>query len=293
MSENKHSHHHRHRRKSRWRSFLYCLMSFFLSLTLSLLSLCAVLALTVFSEDYMLKAMNTSDYSNTVKYELKTYMTDLVYASGFEESFASSFTDSYNIQKAIENYIESFYGGDKSIVDTTAFKQQLYAAVQNYITEKNLDENTVASDGITYFINEAADIYSDQIAIPFFSVIGKYIESTRTSLSVAIGVLTVMVLGIAAVIFFTNRFKHRRYRYLCYGLLGGALTTAVLPTFILLSGKIGQVNLETRSLYHLFVEYCSGICYAFYIPVFILLALAAVTFGMYVKYYSKYRNANP
>ncbi len=288
--QKQHRHHHHHRKKSKIKPVIYCVTAFFLSVTLFLTSACAVVELTVFSKDYMLDRMDSSGYYSMVKYELQNRLKNLGDASGFEASFAQNFVDSYDVKKAVQNYIQSFYAGDSTLVETTEFKQQLYAAVQNYAAEKNITLTDEINDHVAYFINEAANIYVDQIAIPFFSVIGVHIVNAQNSVNILLISLGVLVLIIAAVIFFTNEFKHRRYRYLCYGLLGGALTTAVLPTVVLLSDKITRINIATRSLYNLIVSYFNNIFYAFYIPTAVMAALAVVTFVMYAKYYSKYRN---
>lgn len=285
-------HHKRHhRKKSKLKPVAYSIMSFFLSLTLFLASVCAVVELTVFSKDYMLNRMDASGYYSMVKYELQNQLKNLGDASGFDASFAQSFTESYDVKKAIENYIQSFYAGDSTLAETVGFKQQLYAAVEDYAKEKNIVITDEMNDGIAYFISEAADIYANQIDIPLFSVIGTHMYNAQSVINIILVSLGIMVLVIAAIIFFTNEFKHRRYKYLCYGLIGGALTTAVLPTAVLFSDKIARINITTRSLYNLVVSYFNNMFYCLYIPVIVMLILAAVTFIMYVKYYSRYRNA--
>lgn len=290
QQENEHHHRHHHK-KSKLKSVIYCMMSFFLSLVLFLFSICMVLMFTVFSKDYMINKMESQGYYNMVKYELQTRMIDLVDASGFKKDFAVNFTNSYDVKKAVDSYIESFYSNDSTLVETTDFKQQLYQAVRQYAREENIELTDETENGIVYFINEAANIYVNQISIPFFSVIGKYLYNTRNILNIVSGSLAITAVIIVCIIYFTNRFKHRRYKYICYGLLGGALTTAVLPTFILSLNMIPKVNITTHSLYNLFVGYFNTFFYSFYICVGIMLALAVITFIMYVKYYNKYRSA--
>lgn len=287
--EDEHEHRH-HRKKSKIKPFVYSVMSFFLSVVLFLLSGCLVIQFTVLSKDYMLNTMDSKGYYSMVRYELQSRLSDLCNASGLPKEFAVSFANSYDVKKAVENYIESFYSSDTTIVETTSFKQQLHAAVKTYAENNNIPITDDIEDNILYFINEASSIYTDQISITFFSTIGKYIDNAQTVVSIAIGVLAVLALFITGVIFFTNHFKHRRYRYLCYGLLGGALTTAVLPTIVLFSNIIPKVNLATRSLYNLFVGYFTTFFSSFYICVAVMLALSLLTFLLYIKYYNKYRN---
>lgn len=289
--EHEEHHHHHHKRKSRLKPVLYSVMAFFLSFALFLLSICMVLKFTVFSKDYMLNIMDNKGYYSMVRYELQSRMTDLVNASGFEPEFAVSFANSYDVKKAIENYINSFYAGDANLIETTSFKQQLHQAVNDYANQKDIKIDEETEDNIIYFVNEAVSIYVDQISVPFFSVIGKYINHLDGILNITTGGLIAFSLGISAVIFFTNHFKHRRFKYLFYSLMGAALATVIIPLTVLLSDKITKINISTRSLYNLFTGYFTNFFTYFYICSGILAVLALISFFMYAKYYEKYRNA--
>lgn len=283
-----HRHRHHPQKQSKVKSFLYSVMAFFLSFVMFLLSICIVLKFTVFSQNYMLTTMDNDGYYGMVKTELQSRLTDLGYASGLDAEFAVDFAGSYDVKKAVETYIGSFYSGEDTIVDTTTFRQQLYSAVNDYAVQKKISIDTETENNIIYFVNEAASIYVDQIAIPFFSVIGKYIGGLSTAINITIIVLVAMTLGISAVIFFTNRYKHRRFRYLCYGLTGASLATLVIPVLVSLSDKITKVNINTRSLYNLFVGYFTNLFMCFYLCAGGLAVLALASFIAYKVYYQKY-----
>ena len=222
-----------------------------------------------------------------VRNELQSRLTDLVHASGFEEEFAVSFANGYDVKNAVQNYIDSFYSKSSTLVDTTEFKQQLHIAVEEYAKLKNIEIDTETENNIIYFVNEAASIYVAQISIPFFSTVGKYIDTLNTAINITIGVLITIALGISAVIFFTNRYKHRRFRYLCYGLTGATLATVIIPLGVSFSDKIDKVNINTRSLYNLFVGYFTNFFMYFYICAGVLAVLALASFLAFNVYYQK------
>lgn len=282
-----HEHRHHHRKKSRLKSVLYSVMAFFLSFVLFLLSICIVLRFTLLSKNYMLGIMDNKGYYSMVRNELQSRLTDLVHASGFDEEFAVSFANGYDVKNAVENYIDSFYSKNTTLVDTTEFKQQLHVAVEEYAKQKNIQIDSETENNIIYFVNEAASIYVDQISVPFFSTIGKYIDTLYSAVNITTGVLIAMTFGISAVIFFTNRYKHRRFRYLCYGLTGAALAAFVIPLIVSVSDKITKVNINTRSLYNLFVGYFTNFFMYFYICAGILAILSLTSFLAYRVYYQK------
>ncbi len=280
-----HTHHRRH--GSRLRSVAYSVLAFFLAFVLFLLSVCMVLYFTIFSKDYILQTMKSNSYYTMVKSELQSRMEDLTDASGFDKEFAAEFVKNYDIVTAIDEYIASFYSGENTLVRTTTFKQQLYAAIESYIQEKNIKLTDDSDTNIAYFVNEATDIYVDQISITFFSRIANYIYKAKTILNIVTGSLAVMALVIIGIIYFTNQYKHRRFRYLFLGSTGAFLAVAILPTILLLSDKLKKINLSTRSLYNLFVNYFNGLFYNFYIWSGVLLAVSVVLFTLYVQHYRR------
>lgn len=286
--ENNGEHHHRHkhrRRKSKVKPFAYSVLSFFLAFIIFLLSVCIVLYSTVFSKEYMFSVMRSNGYYSSVSSELRSRMEDLCDASGFEKEFADEFVKSYDMQNAVEDYISAFYSGDNTLVDTNHFKQQLHLAVQEYTAEKNINVNNDMQTNINYFVNKAADIYVNHISIPFFSIFGNYVYKLRDTLNVITFSLAAAALIITAIIFFTNEYKHRRCRYMFYASAGSALAVLLLPTIVLLSGKIKKINFTDVSSYNLFVNYFSGLFYSFYIWAGALAVISALFFYLYVKHY--------
>lgn len=279
MSEHKHS--------SRFKAIVYSFVSFMLTLVLFLFSICIVVESTVFSKEYMLNVMSSNGYYSMVQDEFLGSMKSLGNASGLNEEFSEQFVKEIDIQHSIEDYISAFYSGDSTLVDTTSFKQQLYTALDRYIEENNIDKNTVSNQNIAYYVDEAAAIYVNEISIPFFSTVANYIyKAQQPFLILTIG-LGITALILIAVIFFTNKFTHRKFRYICYGFSGAFLSVLIIPAIIQLSDKISKINLNTRSLYSLFVNYANGIVTNFWICSLVLLFLSVITFVLYINYYKR------
>ncbi|MCQ4022761.1 MULTISPECIES: hypothetical protein [unclassified Ruminococcus] len=282
MSYNSHS-----RQKSKVKPIIYGLLSFMLAFVLFLLSVFMVLETTVFSQDYMLSKMAETGYYSMLEDELKTELKSLGNASGLDESFAEDFVNSLDITEIEKQYISAFYCGDKTLVNTTEFKQQLYAALDKYMDDNGIDKSKTSQENLDYFVEQACERYVTQVSIPFFSFVANYIYNASKPVVIITISLAAAALIISAIIAFTNKFKHRRYRYLCYGCAGAFISVTLVPTVVLLSGKISQININTRSLYNLFVGYANGIFMYFFIYSAILLVLSFVTFVLYRRHYYK------
>ena len=268
-----------------FKSVVYGFLSF--GFLLFLLSVCLVLKFTFFSKDFMLESMANSGYYEMTKDELCDELQDLGHASGLPDEFFDDFVRGLDMVEIERTYISAFYTGSSELVDTDKFKQSLIDAVNVYIDENNIDNKKADENSILHFVNEASSIYVKTVKIPFFEVLAKYIKNVDTPLTVAVIGIAAAVLAVAAIIFFTNRYKHRRYRYLTYGLGAGFLSVAVVPIVVYSSGIIPKINLATRSLYNLFVGYFNSLFMYFWIFAGILLFLSVIGFVVYRQKYLK------
>ncbi len=287
MQTEVHGHLHHHRKHSKIKPVLYAFLAFMLALVLFLLSVCAVLYCTVFSKSFMIRTMRSIDYYSMVREELESQMVSLVDAGGFDKDFAKEFVESYDIKRAVNDYIAAFYSGGNTLVDTSTFKRQLNDAINSYMNQHRLTANKHTKEHIAYFVDEATEIYVEQMSIPFFSAFANYITHTKTILNMLTVFLAASAVVLSAIIFFTNPFKHRRCRYLFIGVSGAFWAVLVIPVIALLSGKIGLVNIATHSLYQLFVSYFNGLFCYFFLCAGVLFVLSVILLLLYIKYYRR------
>ncbi len=275
------------KRKSHVKPVIYGFLSFMLGFVLFALSICLVLRFTFFSQDFMLDSMANSGYYEMVKDELGDKLKSLGHASGLPDEFFDEFVKKIDIVNVERNYVSSFYTGSSTLVDTNTFKQDMIDAINVYIEENNIDKEKANEDSILYLVDEASSIYVKTVNVSFFAVFANYINKLDTPLRMVTIGLAAAALVIAAIIYFTNQFKHRRYRYITYGLGAGFLSVIVIPIVVFSSGIIPKVNLATRSLYNLFVGYFNSMFMYFWIFAAILLFLTVICFVVYLQKYNK------
>ena len=284
QSDSEHHHHHSHHHRSKVKPVVYSILSFILAFVLFVLSVCIVLKTTVFSRSFILNSINSCGYADMVSDELKRDLVSLGNASGLNEEFINGFVDGLNIDASIEDYISNFYSSRSTLVETTAFKQQLLYSIEDYIKKNNIDRKSANEESITYLVDTAAGIFTDNISIPFFSVIANYISNYQSPLMILILSLCAAAL---IIIFFSNKYKHRRFRYISYAFGGAFLATAAIPAIVFISNMISKVNIGVRSLYNLFVNYMNALFMNFWIYAGICLFVAVLTLILSRKYYNK------
>lgn len=236
---------------SKVRHIIYGIISFVLSFILFLLSFAIVLQSTILNPSYIMDNMNTSNYFVDKRDEIKESLVDLGYASGLDEKFFENVVDEVTIHDNTQAYLNSFYAGEEAKIDTTAFKQKFNSELDSYISKNNLK---VANDGSReYLINQAANIYAAALRIPLFATLSVYLIALKNMMPLIIGGLAVLVAILCVIIIFTNRWKHRAVRYICYSTSAAFLTVGIIPAVLLSTGYMSKINIDSRAFYNLFV----------------------------------------
>lgn len=236
---------------SKVRHIIYGIISFVLSFVLFLLSFAIVLQSTILNPSYIMDNMNTSNYFVDKRDEIKESLVDLGYASGLDEKFFENVVDEVTIHDNTQAYLNSFYAGEEAKIDTTAFKQKFNSELDSYISKNNLK---VANDGSReYLINQAANIYAAALRIPLFATLSVYLIALKNMMPLIIGGLAVLVAILCVIIIFTNRWKHRAVRYICYSTSAAFLTVGIIPAVLLSTGYMSKINIDSRAFYNLFV----------------------------------------
>lgn len=272
---------------SKVRHIIYGIISFVLSFVLFLLSFAIVLQSTILNPSYIMDNMNASNYFVDKRDEIKESLVDLGYASGLDEKFFENVVDEVTIHDNTQAYLNSFYAGEEAKIDTTSFKQKFNSELDSYISKNNLK---VANDGSReYLINQAANIYAAALRIPLFTTLSAYLIALKNMMPLIIGGLAVLVAILCVIIIFTNRWKHRAVRYICYSTSAAFLTVGIIPAVLLSTGYMSKINIDSRAFYNLLVQSMNNILVAVAICSVIFFV---VSIGLFFLHKSMRRHAS-
>ncbi len=264
---------------SKIRSVWFSILSFVLSFVFFLLSICAVLQFTLLNAEFIYGGMNSTSYFLDKRDEVTKSLINLGNASGFDKEFFDGLVNELMVNEDTHAYLKSYYAGEKRNLDTTNFKNVLNEAIEKHIEENNI--TNINRENVDYFVNKAALIYRDSLEIPLFAELYVYIKAVAKAMPfVTIG-LVVFAAIICLVFVFANKWKHRALKYICYATSGAFLSVGLIPSVILISGKIGQINLTSRALYDLFVLVANQICITLLVCALLFLVVSVV---LYIKH---------
>ena len=272
---------------SRVRNAVFIVLSFLLTLILFLLSVCTVLEATLFNPEFIFDNMNSSNYFIDKSDEITTSLIDLGYASGLDEKFFDDFIDEVMLCDDTREYLDNYYSGNGAKIDTTDFKQSFNAELDKYIQENNI--KNVNGKSRDKLVNKAAQIYRSSLEIPLFSRLSAYFLTAKNAMPFIIVGLVVLAGVICVVLIFANKWKHRGVKYICYATSGAFLTLGIIPAYLMITGKISHINLDSRALYNMFVQSANSICIAI---LFISLFFLLVSVGLFFLFRRMYKRVS-
>lgn len=272
---------------SRVRNAVFILLSFLLTLILFLLSVCTVLEATLFNSEFIFDNMNSSNYFIDKRDEITTSLIDLGYASGLDEKFFEDFVDEVMLCDDTREYLDNYYSGDGAKIDTTDFKQSFNAEIDKYIQENNI--KNVNGNSRDKLVSKAALIYRSSLEIPLFSKLSAYFLTAKNAMPFILVGLVVLAGVICVVLIFANKWKHRGVKCICYATSGAFLTLGIIPAYLMISGKITHINLDSRALYNMFVQSANSICIA---VLFISLFFLLVSVGLFFLFRRMYQKVS-
>ena len=263
------------------RTILYCVLSFVLSFVLFFLSLSTVFQFTLLNSEFIYGSMNSTSYFLDKRDEVTKSLINLGNASGFDKEFFDGLVDELMVNEDTHSYLKAYYSGEKQHLDTTNFKRVLNDAIDEYVEEKHIEN--INRKNIDYFVSKAALIYRDTLEIPLYAELYVYIKSIVKIMPYVLIGLVVFAVIICLVFVLTNKWKHRVLKFICYATSGAFLSVALIPTVILLSGKIKQINLTSRALYDLFVLIGNELCITLLVCALLFLVVSVVLYFSHTK----------
>lgn len=272
---------------SRVRNAVFIVLSFLLTLVLFLLSVGTVLEATLFNPEFIFDNMNSSNYFIDKRDEITTSLIDLGYASGLDEKFFDDFIDEVMLSDDTREYLDNYYSGSGAKIDSTDFKQSFNAELDKYIQENNI--KNVNGKSRDKLVNKAAQIYRSSLEIPLFSRLSAYFLTAKNAMPFIIVGLVVLAGVICVVLIYANKWKHRGVKYICYATSGAFLTLGIIPAYLMISGKISHINLDSRALYNMFVQSANSICIAI---LFISLFFLLVSVGLFFLFRRMYKRVS-
>ena len=260
----------------KFQKFLYICLSLLLAFCLVGVSVFTLLECTIFNKSYLGEVLNNSQYYVDLCDEIQGDLVDIGNASGLNKKFFDDFVDEVMVRENVQNYLDMFYSGQKPTVDTKNFERSLRSAIEKYEVKQGINPENVSEESIDYFISEAAKIYSKNIKITYFDAIQKDFMKWSKRILIFDLIFALLGIGLAVVIFLTQKWKHKAIRYFYYSTAATGLFLIIIPIAVYFSNIISKIAILSRSLNDMYISCLNNIFMNVSIIAVIFLIISAV-----------------
>lgn len=250
------------------RNFLSSVLAFFLTILLTVGTICVSVYVGFFMKGRILDGLNYKDYYARVENFFYQNAKDMTIPSGLPTEVIDGIVDSQTIHDDVKGYVLAALEGKAYEFHTDSLKENLTDNVYAYFEKENIQVSELQEETIPQYVQSISDKYEEDLKVPLITYISK---AKRIYTKVLIAVMTgVILLGGAIVIalFRMYRWKHRGLRYIVYSTIATAVMVAAPAFAAHATGFYKRIGINAKHLYNAFVAYVeNGINMLFYMAI--------------------------
>lgn len=232
------------------------IISFLLSVSLTVLCLLCAVRVTVLNPKYTVKEIRKSNYAEKLHSELKDQFVSYGSACNINSSFFDPIFRDVITPKHIDSYTEKsiiqLYNNDKSEISTKDIEDKLLAELKKYAEENGFTLDDELNKNIENISEELGDLYSAFVGtfsssyfVGASRMLARYMPLFKWAV---IGLSVFSLLAVIVIRLFFAKAKNYM-RYYIYAAAGSTLMLTVAPATALIM-KIGsKINVMNPSLY--------------------------------------------
>ncbi|MDR2833666.1 MAG: hypothetical protein LBV67_08130 [Streptococcaceae bacterium] len=240
-----------------------------------------VLTQTLLNQNFMISAIDTSGYIETITREINEEIADLARASNLPPERLTSAVSESVVEDNVHAFIRAIY---TDVPFTLSGQAEITHNLETIITqvadERGLDISThEAQEPIQRFIQESLIRYERYIEIPILLTYARQIMSFKGTLTIILVMVGVfgLILAIGSILT-SGRWRHVKIRMVSTIFGGTGLMLATLPLYLQMSGYVERLGVRSSSLYDFIVVYISSFIRTFISLGFVFLAIALMIF---------------
>ncbi|HEX3039552.1 MAG TPA: hypothetical protein VHP54_04605 [Caproiciproducens sp.] len=265
----------------KWKGIGNFILSFLLSFLLFLFCTVLVVQNTVFNPDYIRTQLVNSRYYENSTAEAEEQFVSYGSASGFDETFFKSVIDINDVQLKVNKSLTVLYGAANENAAADDFEQKLNNKLIENVKSRNIAITPETEKALKLLAKTCADTYIQTVSIPYAKQLAKMLQMLQKPALYAEVLLGALTLLTALLLILLNRWRHRAVRMYIYSVSGSILMLTVLPSIFLISGKVRNISLISKSLYEFSVCYLNGFAFMFLEYALLLTVVLCVLIAVY------------
>ena len=210
------------------------------SILLFLLTILAILKITIFDSEYFEQQLAATNYYEKLYKDIKTEMSYYTEQSGFDDTIIEDVFTLSEVKAATDKFITDLYNGNKSEMNYTNIEEKLNNNIRVYLAGK--DFKIANEDDIKTFVNEMIRVFDNEIRFMGYtdSISNRIPKLVKLTQSVIIG-LFISLISLICINALLFRRKRKKLGILFY-------TSAFIMLFVVIC-IINNIDIKNISIY--------------------------------------------
>lgn len=237
------------------RTAISAILSFFMTLCITLLVVLTVLSFTLFQTNSITGRMN-QNYYKSVQVSLTENLKELAPPSGLPDTIFDDLFSLPMIERDSKAAVQNTLAGIDQTINTDEVKQALMNRFTEYTQESGTDVNSTNLDSLA---DTCVSVYERQVCSPllkYYAPIRSLFDKFFTFSLIGLSVLLIVLI---LFLFRIHHFKHHAVRYSIYSLFGSMLLIVPIPLFLLIQGKYKNLTITPEHVHALFVTLAQAV----------------------------------
>ena len=279
-----------HNQKNRiLRSCISYVISFLMTIFITVMTLLIVIRFGCFNEESLLKNMSSYGYYDYVYEDIMEDLMALTLPTGLPSSVYESAITQTDVHNDVNGNLKAQFSGVTYQSQKDVIRTELHMSIEQYMNENEYEPTEAEKSSVNVYVNEVAQEYERYIEMPFV----KYIVKAKNIFDkVFLPALLAMLVMTAITVYIElqlHRWLHRALRFVCYSCTGCALMLLSVPGYFFIEKSHYRFNLTPESFYHLVTTYIDNIlklflyCGLLWVVVAIIMFIATTLAKKYNK----------
>lgn len=267
--------------KNNLRVVISLLLAFVLCLGVFMLALTATLSIAT-QNDYVADSAKRSGYAKQAHSELIMDLNYLAIPSGLPQNFFNGKIDYEKFEKSFFGCLENSISPSKNFtLDFSDVETEILSLITEYSENVVGELSPETEQALEDFAAECVSIYASYVKPPLVGYVFSVFAPMRKYLLLGIAVSVVLSFAAGYLLFKLNDILPFK-KYCFASFMGAALTTGIIPFFLVITNEISKLSITTKSLHQITTCYINDLLWLMIIAG-TLLALVSVMFIIFNK----------
>lgn len=254
------------------------IISYLLSLFLVVLISFVILLRTVFSPEYMVSRVDSSEFTATTYAAVQEIYISHGTASGVSTEMMQSLITPEDVDDAIKAEIRAAYKTG-SPFDYTKLENEMFAALHNYAVRLGFEATDELDEAIRDLAKLCAGDFKKQTASMVIGMIGTAATRFERYITIGITLSAIVALLLIMLLPILNRRISRWVSGYIYAFGATAIICAAIPIVLFISGFTQRLNITPQAYNDLLRSWIEGVAHGYLtalIPVLIILTTCII-----------------